>query len=178
MSEQGNTQPNDDATPREGQGSGDGGKTYTEAEFQAEIDRRVTSAVKTATEKAAAEAAKKLADAEAARLAEQGEYKTLHEKTAAELEELRATLQTKEQRERISAGLREKGLSTFEDVLLSDRSKPEEFVATAAKLQELLKSAVDAEVAQRLDTGRQVKGGEAAPQSTGFVYKTMQPAGA
>lgn len=172
---QGDTSENTESTPSEGVSVADGGKTYTEAEYKAEIDRRVTAAVKTATEKAAADAAKKLADAEAARLAEQGEYKTLHEKTAAELEQLRTTLQTKEQREKISAGLRDKGLTQFESVLLADRTNPEDFIAAAESLSTVFKEAVDAEVARRLDTGQTKATAPTAPVNGRgkFVYPSM-----
>lgn len=178
---QGNTPETSDATASQGQTEGAVGKTYTEQELQAEADRRATAAAKTARENAEAAYEKRLNDEraalEAARLAEQGEFKTLHEKAAAELAALKQQLQSKEQRETISAGLRDKGLTQFEAVLLADRSKPDEYIAAAESLSALFKTAVDAEVAKRLDTGHQPVSSSAAPEPVnGLQYPSMMKA--
>lgn len=176
---QGTTPETPAAPPKEGQSEGAAGKTYTEAELTAEADRRATAAAKTARENAEAAYEKRLNDEkaalEAARLAEQGEFKTLHEKSAAELAALKQQLQSKEQRESISAGLRDKGLTQFEAVLLADRTKPDEYIAAAESLSTLFKTAVDAEVAKRLDTGHQPASSSSTTEPvSGIQYPSMQ----
>lgn len=178
---QGTTPETPEATAKQGPAEGASGKTYTESELQAEADRRATAAAKTARENAEAAYEKRLNDEksalEAARLAEQGEFKTLHEKSAAELAALKQQLQSKEQREAIATGLRDKGLTQFEAVLLADRSKPDEYIAAAESLSALFKTAVDAEVAKRLDTGHQPVSGAATTEPTsGLQYPSMQKA--
>lgn len=176
---QGATSETPEATATQGPGGGASGKTYTEAELQAEADRRATAAAETARKNAESAYEKRLNDEkaalEAARLAEQGEFKTLHEKSAAELAALKQQLQIKEQREAISAGLRDKGLTEFEAVLLADRTKPDDYIAAAESLSALFKAAVDSEVAKRLDTGHQATSSTAtAEHSKGIQYPSMQ----
>lgn len=147
-------------------------RTYS----QAEIDRRVTDALKKAEDKANAKIAAERERLEQEKLAEQGEFKKLHETTKAKLEELQATLATKEQREQVSAALREAGLSEFEPILVAERSNPDDFVAAGKSLQETMKTLVDAEVARRLETGPTkggVKTAETPAQRGMLVYPSM-----
>lgn len=80
-----------------GQSGTTGQRTFTEAEFQAEVDRRVTDAVKTNAEKVKAEFQRDLEakkqEAEQARLRESGEFKTLLEQRESELAEARKALE-------------------------------------------------------------------------------------
>lgn len=69
-----------------------GGKAYTEAEFRAEVDRRVTQAMQKAKEKHEAEAK----SAREKLLAEQGEFKALAEEREKELAQLRAKAESLE----------------------------------------------------------------------------------
>lgn len=128
-------------------------KTYTEAELNAEADRRATATRKSAIEEYERKLNEAKEQAEAERLAEQGEFKTLHEKAQTELEALKARVADAERRDKISNGLREANLTQFEKVLLSDRNNPDDFVAAAKSLEAIMKEAVDAEVARRLETG-------------------------
>lgn len=162
----------------ETQESGD--KTYTAAELEAEADRRASKAAETARKNAAAEAERKIElerkKAEEARLKEQGEYKTLAEKSQAELEALKAELAERERRESIAGGLREAGLSDFEKVLLADRSDVDSFIDAAKSIKELFEKRVADEVERRLDTGKKAgapASGKGQPTS-GFIYPSMQ----
>jgi len=152
------TKDDGSGTPEEDQGE----RTYTEAEHKAEIDRRVTMAVKKVNESAeiktqeGIEAAK--LEAKTEKLKEQGEFKTLHEQKTAELDALKATLATKDERDAIGSALKEAKLGDFEDALMGVRSKPEDYVKAGEALQARVKELVDAEVAIRLDTGKKPDG--------------------
>jgi hypothetical protein len=80
-----------------GQTGTTGQRTFTEAEYQAEVERRVTEAVRTNSEKVKAEfkldAENKQREAEETRLRESGEFKTLLEQREGELAEARKTLE-------------------------------------------------------------------------------------
>lgn len=166
---------NDASTQTEGVATGEATeRTYT----QAEIDRRVTDALKKAEEKQAAALKAERERLEAEKLREQGEFKTLHEKSQAELDALRKTLEAKEQREAVSAALRDAGLGEFEGILLSERTKPEDYVECGKGLRETINKLVDAEVAKRLDTGQKstvVSSSQQSPQ--GILYPSMQKVG-
>lgn len=146
-------------------------RTYSKAE----IDRRVTEALKKAEEKQQAAIKAERERLEAEKLREQGEFKTLHEKAATELETLRKELAAKEHREAVSAAIREAGLTDFEAVLTSDRTKPEDYVAAGKTLQDTVKKLADAEVARRLDTGppKVTTTTTDARQRGVFVYPSM-----
>jgi serine phosphatase RsbU (regulator of sigma subunit) len=128
-------------------------RTYSQKEF----DRRVSEAVKKAEDKKQAEIAKERQRLESEKLKEQGEYKALHEKTESELETLRKELENRDRREQISAAIRDAGLTDFEAVLTGARETPEDFIAAGKSLQTLIKTQVDAQVAERLNTGTKPK---------------------
>lgn len=154
------------------------GKTFTQAELEAEADRRAQKAAETARKNALEEAARQreaeLKKAEAERLKEQGEYKTLHEKSQAELDALRAVVADKERRETITSALREAGLSDYETALLADRDTPEKFVAAAKSIAELVKKQVDAEVARRLETPPKAGPDSKKDTAPRVLYPSMQ----
>lgn len=167
------------AEPQEAEQAQDG-KTYTAEELKAEADRRASKAAETARKNAIAEYEKKLEDekrkAEAKRLEEQGEYKTIAEQTQAELDALKSQLAERERRETIANGLRDAGLSEFGAVLLADRDNPEKFIEAAKGLQDLLKLRVDEEVKRRLDTGTKAAATNATGrQSSGPDLKSLYP---
>ena len=155
-------------------------RTYTEKEFQSEADRRVTNAVKKALEEAERKQAELLEEerrkAEAERLAEQGQYKELHEKSQSELDALKAKVRLAEERDAIHKALTDAGLSEYEDVLISAKKAPSDYVNAAKALGAMVKELADAEVAKRLETGKKATGGDSGGSERNVRYKTMEKA--
>ena len=127
---------------------GDDPKTYT----QSDVDR-IADAVIARKDKEASDAlATHKEEAERAKLAGEGKYQELAEKLQGE------TVALKAERERakfVSESrdlLKEQGLSSFQDVLLKGASTLEEMGARAGELKTVFDTAVDAEVAKRLNT--------------------------
>lgn len=125
-------------------------KTFT----QADLDRMVSKAHerwKTEMETALQAERKRT---EEARLSEEGKFRELFESRDLELNSLRSELKARQFREESMTLLAKEGLSEFAEVLLSPRETVEDLEAATKTLKDILSDKVQAEVVQRLDTGK------------------------
>ena len=145
---------------------------------EAELDKRIGNAVFKARENLEAEYQAKLeaekADAEKARLAEQGKFKELHEQTQAELDALKAETERNAFTDAARGKLKEIGLSDFDDVLLNTPDTVDGVASRATAIKAKLDELVQTEVQKRLDTGSHITetGTTPAPKD----YADMTPA--
>jgi len=127
---------------------------------QADLDKRIGNAVFKARENIDAEYQAKLeadkAEAEKARLAEQGKHKEHAELVQAELDALKAETERAAFKDASRAALKEAGLSDFDDVLLDTPDTVDGIQTRAAAIKAKIDQAVQVEVAKRLDTGTHI----------------------
>lgn len=140
---------NADAGGSDKSSGGEKSRAYTQSDVDSIVDK-----VKSRLE---AEAAAKInaakSEEEEKRLAEQGKFKELAEKTQTELERLKADKARQEFVESARAKLAEDNLTEFADVLLVSAETLEEVTQSASTLKSLVDAAVEARVNERLNTG-------------------------
>ena len=133
-------------------------------EVQAEIDRRVTQAVKTANEKAAKEReaaiAKAKRESEEAKLFEDGKTKELYELEKSRREELEKLVEEREHRDKVSHLLDVKGVHdpALRDILMNSNGDLTQLDARIESFQELMETMVKKQVTERLGSAPPPKG--------------------
>jgi len=157
-------------TPEPVTGTGDGtDKIYTQAELDQEGDRRAQAAADTAMRKADEKAQVRLEAAEKkatdARLAEEGKFKELHEKSQAELDAMKAENAVAVLKADTATMLNEAGLDEFAPVFDRDTSTLDGRKATAETFKKLVDAGIEKGINERLGTNVPPKG--QTPQAAG-----------
>lgn len=122
---------------------------------QADIDRRVTEALKTyqANQDARAESLKR--EQEQINAIKEGEFEKALHMVQSELDALKAETRSNEYKVRAHEVLRELNLAQFADVLIPGTNDTEELISRAKAFQDGIQRGIESEVKRKLDTGAQ-----------------------
>ena len=147
-----------------------GEKTFSEKEFQAEVDRRVTSALRKREaeledeREQAVEAERQRFEEE--KLKEQGDWQKLHEQTQAELDALKAEKARAEFERKTREALKEAELPELSDVVLKKLDTVKGVVAAAKEIKDIISKRVESDIVARLNTGTAPAGTPATSAKT------------
>lgn len=133
---------------------------------QREVDSLISKVAEKVQREIAEKAAKEKEEIEKNALREQGKWQELAEKNASEAEKLRREMEETRFRDEVRGKMTELKMSEFAELILGAREIKglTDAVDVASKLKESFDSAVEREVAARLETGK--RPGAAANQKT------------
>ncbi|MHC4379395.1 MAG: capsid assembly scaffolding protein Gp46 family protein [Planctomycetota bacterium] len=126
------------------------GAVYT----QAELDQRVSQAIKKREEKAQTELAQKTKEAERIALLQAGEHEKLYRETQAELDEVKNSLADTQYQNEANGVLVKLGLSHFSDVLIPGTKEISELLQRAEAFKAGVEAQAEQIAQQRLETGK------------------------
>lgn len=127
-------------------------ETYTKEQLQAEVDRRVRSAMDKAEAKRIAELEEQQRQQEKMAAIKDGEFETAFKQTQAELDQLRSELQAKDYKAEAQGVLIKLGLSHFGDVLIPGTSTIDELLQRAEAFKKGMAEGVEQQVKEKLQT--------------------------
>ena len=145
-----------------------------DAYTQADVDRRVSAALKAYQDKRDKESAEQQAqDAKVAAIND-GEFKKAWESTQAELDAIRADLATKDYQVEAQGVLVKLGLSHFGDALIPGTKTVDDLIQRAEVFKAGMERGIEDEVKKRLDTGpSKIPGNAPKPQDKAISDMTI-----